>query len=252
MSDARAAFLARSERGGMVPLVREVVLDADTPLAAFVKVARPPFAFLLESLVGGERWARYTFLGTEPREVWRCRGRAIERWTRETGWRGAGETDDPIGHLAQRLRALPAVPVPGLPRFTGGAVGYLGYDLVRTIERLPRPPADTLDLPDAVMMIADTLVIVDNLFGRAILVANVEVPRGAAAAERLRLYDAAEARLAELVARLRGRHELTPLALRDSLPAVPTTSRYPRAAFERDVSRILEYIRAGDTFQTVL
>ncbi|OLC03110.1 MAG: hypothetical protein AUH78_26405 [Gemmatimonadetes bacterium 13_1_40CM_4_69_8] len=252
MSDARAAFLARSERGGMVPLVREVVLDADTPLAAFVKVARPPFAFLLESLVGGERWARYTFLGTEPREVWRCRGRSIERWTRETGWRGAGETDDPIGHLAERMRALPAVPVPGLPRFTGGAVGYLGYDLVRTIERLPRPPADTLDLPDAVMMIADTLVIVDNLFGRAIIVANVEVPRRAAAAERLRLYDAAEARLAELVARLRGRHELAPLALRDSLPAVPTTSRYPRAAFERDVSRILEYIRAGDTFQTVL
>ena len=252
MSDPRADFLARAGRGGMVPLLREVVLDADTPLAAFVKIARPPFGFLLESLVGGERWARYTFLGTEPREVWRCRGRAIERWTRETGWRRAGETDDPIGHLAQRLRALPAVPVPGLPRFTGGAVGYLGYDLVRTIERLPRPPADTLDLPDAVMMIADTLVIVDNLFGRAILVANVEVPRGAAAAERLRLYDAAEARLAELVARLRGRHELTPLALRDSLPAVPTTSRYPRAAFERDVSRILEYIRAGDTFQTVL
>src|SRR5439155_1249336 len=81
----------------------------------------------------------------------------------------AGETDDPIGHLAQRMRALPAVPVPGLPRFTGGAVGYLGYDLVRTIERLPRPPADTLDLPDAIMMIADTLVIVDNLFGRAIV-----------------------------------------------------------------------------------
>ncbi len=100
MTDSRAAFLARSERGGMVPLVREVVLDADTPLAAFAKVARPPFAFLLESLVGGERWARYTFLGTEPREVWRYRGRAIERWTRDTGWRGAGETDDPIGHLA--------------------------------------------------------------------------------------------------------------------------------------------------------
>src|ERR1043166_10322187 len=70
MSDARADFLKRAEQGGMVPVVREVVLDADTPLAAFVKVARPPFAFLLESLVGGERWARYTFLGTEPREGW--------------------------------------------------------------------------------------------------------------------------------------------------------------------------------------
>src|SRR6266550_386659 len=128
----------RRSRDGIVPVLREVVLDGDTPLAAFVKVARPPFGFLLESVVGGERWARYTFLGTEPREVWRYRAgsRVVERWTKATGWQGAGETEDPIGHLAQRLRALPAAPVPGLPRFTGGAVGYLGYDLVRPVERL--------------------------------------------------------------------------------------------------------------------
>ena len=256
MSDARADFLARAEHGGMVPVVREVVLDADTPLAAFVKVARPPFAFLLESLVGGERWARYTFLGTEPREVWRCRGgaRSIDRWTKARGWEVVGQTDDPIGDLAQRMRALPAVPVPGLPRFTGGAVGYLGYDLVRTVERLPHPPADTLGVPDAVMMIADTVVILDNLFGRAIVVANVEVPppSRAASAARLRLYDAAEARLDEIVARLGQRHELAPLALKDGIPPVATESRYPRAAFERDVARIHEYIVAGDAFQTVL
>src|SRR2546427_3054404 len=85
------------------PLMRQVVLDADTPLAAFAKVARSPFAFLLESLVGGERWARYTFLGTEPREVWRYPGPAIDRRTRETGWRGARETHEPIGHPAPRL-----------------------------------------------------------------------------------------------------------------------------------------------------
>src|SRR5256885_9143824 len=115
-------------------------------------------------------WARYTFLGTEPREVWRCRGggRTIDRWTKARGWEVVGDTDDPIGDLAQRMRALPAVPVPGLPRFTGGAVGYLGYDLVRTVERLPHPPAATLAVPDAAMMIADPVVILDNVFGRAI------------------------------------------------------------------------------------
>src|SRR3989442_4625641 len=154
--DRRAEFLARGAGGGVVvPLTREVVLDADTPLAAFAKVARPPFGFLLESLVGGERWARYTFLGTEPREVWRYRDRRVERWTRETAWRPAGETDDPIGHLARRLRELPGVDVPGLPRFTGGAVGYLGYDLVRTIERLPRPPAAYPTTPDPTVLTAD-------------------------------------------------------------------------------------------------
>src|SRR5947207_4506171 len=239
MRAPRAEFLGRSERGGIVPGLREGGLAGDTPLAAFVKVARPPFGFLLESVVGGERWARYTFLGTEPREVWRYRAgsRAVERWTKATGWQGAGQTEDPIGHLAQRLRALPAAPVPGLPRFTGGAVGYLGYDLVRTVERLPRPPADTLDLPDAVMMIADTLVILDNLFGRAIVVANVEVPPRAGSAERLRLYDAAEARLDDMIARLGQRHELAPLALRSGLPPVATESRHPPDAFARGVAR---------------
>src|SRR6266498_6167966 len=152
------AFLARAKGGGIVPVIREVVTDADTPVAAFAKIARPPFAFLLESLVGGERWARYTFLGTEPREAWRYRGREIERWTPAAGWARAGTTPDPIAHLADRLRALPSVALPGLPRFMGGAVGYLGYDIVRSIERLPGGgPADTLGVPDAVVMIADSL-----------------------------------------------------------------------------------------------
>ena len=258
--DPRAAFFARAEHGGMVPVVREIVLDADTPVAALAKIARPPFAFLLESLVGGERWARYTFLGTEPREVWRYRGSQVERWTRAAGWEAAGETADPIGHLANRLRELPAAPVPGLPRFTGGAVGYLGYDLVRTIERLPTPPPDTLGLPDAVMMIADSLVILDNLFGRAIVLANVEVPPGGgSAAQRARLYDAAEERIDALVSRLSATHALAPLVLDDGGgggggggPALRTESRYPREAFERDVAGIRDYIAAGDAFQTVL
>jgi anthranilate synthase component I len=101
-------------------------------------------------------------------------------------------------------------------------------------------------------MIADSLVILDNLFGRAIVVVNVEVPAGAAPALLGRLYDAAELRLDELVARLGDTHHLAPLGIRDGVAPVPTVSRYPREAFERDVARILEYIQAGDTFQTVL
>src|SRR5213083_1328696 len=254
--DPRDAFLERATAagGGIVPVMREIVTDADTPVAAFAKIARPPFAFLLESLVGGERWARYTFLGTEPREAWRYRGPHIERWTPATGWEPAGETSDPITHLADRMRALRGVTVPGLPRFMGGAVGYLGYDLVRSIERLAPGPPDTLGLPDAVVMIADSLVILDNVFGRATLVANVEVPPNASAAQRLRLYDAAQERLDALVARLGATHALAPLALDgdDRRAPLHTESRYPRAAFERDVARIREYIARGNAFQTVL
>jgi len=253
--DQRDAFLERATAagGGIVPVLREVVTDADTPVAAFAKIARPPFAFLLESLVGGERWARYTFLGTEPREAWRYRGPHIERWTPATGWEPAGETSDPITHLADRMRALRGVTVPGLPRFMGGAVGYLGYDLVRSIERLAPGPPDTLGLPDAVVMIADSLVILDNVFGRAILVANVEVPPNASAARRLRLYDEAQERLDALVARLGTTHRLTPLSLDgDARLKPPPQSQYARGEFERDVEKIRDYIAAGDVFQAVL
>ena len=254
MMDPRDAFLERARNGGIVPVLREVVTDADTPVAAFAKIARPPFAFLLESLVGGERWARYTFLGTEPREAWRYRTPHIERWTPAAGWEAAGETRDPIAHLADRMRALPSVPVPGLPRFTGGAVGYLGYDLVRSIERLPAGPADSLGgaVPDAIVMIADSLVILDNVFGRAIVVANVEVPAGASAAQRLRLYDGAQQRLDALIGRLGATHQLAPLALDVDTEPLRPESKYPRAAFERDVAKIREYIGAGDVFQAVL
>src|SRR6266550_2942909 len=250
--DPRDAFLERAKSGGIVPVIREVVTDADTPVAAFAKIARPPFAFLLESLVGGERWARYTFLGTEPREAWRYRGQQVERWTPAAGWAAAGQTPDPIAHLADRMRALPSVAVPGLPRFMGGAVGYLGYDLVRSIERLPTSPADTLGVPDAVVMIADSLVILDNVFGRAIVVANVEVPPQASSAQRLRLYDAAQQRLDALIGRLGDTHHLTPLRLADDGRALRPQSQYARAEFERDVAKIRAYIGAGDVFQAVL
>src|SRR5438445_13700026 len=98
------------------------------------------------------------------------------------------------------MRALPTISVPGLPRFRGGAVGYLGYDLVRSIEHLPTAPTDTLGVPDGVVMIADSLVILDNVFGRAIGVANVEVAAKASATQRLRLYDAAQERMETLIA----------------------------------------------------
>ena len=241
----------------MVPVLREVVTDADTPVAAFAKIARPPFAFLLESLVGGERWARYTFLGTEPREAWRYHGTQVDRWTPATRWEPAGETVDPITHLAERLRALPgggrSGSLPELPRFIGGAVGFLGYDLVRSIERLSPGPQDTLGVPDAIVMIADSLVILDNVYGRAIVVANVEVPAGASTAQRLRLYDGAQERIDTLIGRLGASHQLTPLPLQaGDGRALRAESRYPRAAFERDVERIREYIAAGDVFQAVL
>ncbi|MSR06365.1 MAG: anthranilate synthase component I [Gemmatimonadetes bacterium] len=244
-------YRALAARGRIVPVVREFAADTLTPVSAFAAVQRPPFGFLLESLVGGERWARYTFFGTEPREAWRyARGKA-DRWTPATGWVAAGDAPDPLVHLAGVVRPLTTVVPDDLPRFTGGAVGYLGYDVVRSFERLPGGPTDDLNLPDAMFIIADSLVIFDNAFGRAIVVANTDVPPGASPQDLRREYDRAEARIETLLARLATPPSLAPVALNAAAPPVPGTP-YPRQDFERDVERIRDHIRAGDIFQAVL
>src|SRR5690606_29410422 len=172
----------------LVPVCRELLFDTDTAVSAYLKLARPPFGFLLESVVGGETWARYTFLGTEPRSAWRLVGRRIDRWTAEGGWVEGEAADDPLGDLDRLLQARNPANVPGLPRFWGGAVGYFGYDIVRQIERLPDPPPDVLGVPDALVLLTGAIVAIDNLFGRAQVIAGVETS-GADGAELRRRYD---------------------------------------------------------------
>ncbi|MBA3259195.1 MAG: chorismate-binding protein [Gemmatimonadales bacterium] len=236
----------------MVPVTRQVVLDGDTPVTAFAKLHRGRYGFLLESLEGGERWARYTFLATEPREVFRYRGRSCERWSAVSDWAPV-ETDlPPLEHLGRMLRRHPPVSVPGLPRFTGGAVGYLGYDVVRTIESLPDAPDDDRGLPDAIVMVADTLLVLDNLYNRATVIASVETSAEAGDGELRRLFAEADSRIESWLERLACPGEVRPLAI-ESLPPLPAVaSPYPDASFQQHVQRVKQYIAAGDVFQTVL
>ena len=235
-----------------MPVTRQVVLDGDTPVTAFAKLHRGAYGFLLESLEGGERWARYTFLATDPQEVFRYRGRECSRWTADTGWQVAEKDVAPLDHLARMMRRHPPVEVPGLPRFTGGAVGYLGYDIIRSIESLPNPPPDDRDLPDAILMVVDTLLVLDNLFNRATVIATVEVPGGAAEPDLRSLYQEALARIESWLGRLTAPSTSTPLEIETPPQLGSTTSPYPDGRFEDHVRRIKEYIAAGDTFQTVL
>jgi anthranilate synthase component I len=245
-------FVQRAGQGGMVPVTRQVVLDGETPVTAFAKLHRGRYGFLLESLEGGERWARYTFLATDPHEVFRYRGRECSRWTPDTGWAVVERDVAPLDHLARTMRRHPPVEVPGLPRFTGGAVGYLGYDIIRSIESLPNAPPDDRDLPDALLMVVDTLLVLDNLFNRATVIATVEVPGDASGSELRRLYDQAVGRIERWLDRLAVPGSTTPLEI-DTPTRMPVpTSPYPDARFQDGVRRIKEYITAGDTFQTVL
>jgi anthranilate synthase component I len=244
-------FARRAERGGIVPVTREVVLDGDTPVSAFQKLHRGRYGFILESMEGGERWARYTFLATDPRMVFEYRGDAIRQWTADGGWTLIDGQRAPLEHLGEVMRAHPPAPVPGLPRFTGGAVGFLGYDVARTLERLPNAPPDDRDLPDALFMVVDTLLVLDNVYNRATVIASVEVPPGANAATLRALFDDAEARIALWLGRLELPGHVAPLTM-DPVTLAPSASPYGDAQFRGDVDRIKEYIAAGDIFQAVL
>ena len=245
-------FSSLAGEANLVPVWREFLFDVDTAVTAYAKLAEAPFGFLLESVVGGEQWARYSFLGTRPASAWRVRGGRVSVWSAEEGWQHT-DADDPLADLDGRLRARRPAEVEGLPRFWGGAVGYFGYDAVRWIEDLPRPPEDDLGLPEGLFVFTDIVLAIDNLKGRAMAIAAVPVEEGAST-DRLRaLYDDAARRTRQLVDRLAGTPPPRPLALGaepESDP--PFESSMSRQAFEAGVERIREYIMAGDAFQVVL
>jgi anthranilate synthase component 1 len=250
----RPGFLELARRGRLAFVYREVLADTDTPVSAYAKLGRGPYSFLLESVVGGDKWAAYSFLGVRPRAVVRARGEEVEVLTPADGGqlRVTERTHcaDPVRYLDDYLgKMAPAVP-PGLPRFFGGAVGWLSYDVVRSFERLPGTKPDDLGVPELCFAITDTVVIFDNLRGTLKVVAAAEVGDGADAG---RAYDDACARIDGVLERLA---RPTP-SLRTLSPALAAPPPAPRSgvkqeAYEAGVRRIQEYILAGDAFQVVL
>jgi anthranilate synthase component 1 len=245
-------FRARARVGSLVPVSEEILLDAATPVSAFAAIRRGPFAFLLESApAGGETWARYTFLGTEPRAAWRLRENTVEDWTPALGWHSARTPSDPFADLRAHLTEFQPVDAPELGVFWTGAVGYFAYDAVRHIERLPSPPPRGVDAPDAVWLFTDVVVIIDNLRGTARIVAGVPVTSMIEGDLRA-AYDAAAERVAATAMRLRAPSAVTSIAYdRDAAPP-EGVSTYERDRFLAHVVRIKEYIAAGDCFQALL
>lgn len=241
-------------QGGLVPVWRDMLLDTDTPVSAFAKVRRGPFAFLLESApAGSETWSRYTFMGTEPRAAWRLlRDGTVEDWTPTGGWHGSRRPADPLSDLQRLIARDTPVRVPELGDFWAGAVGYFAYDVVRHIERLPHAPPARVDVPDAIFVFTRAVVIIDNLRAHARVVVGVVVPPGADDPTLAGLYSEATADVERMLARLRAQQPLPALDLDPDAPPAVGHSTYARDRFLRDVTRIREYIRAGDCFQTLL
>jgi anthranilate synthase component I len=253
MNAAYERFRAHAAHGGLIPVWRDCLLDGETPVSAFAKLRRGPFAFLLESApAGSETWARYTFLGTEPRGAWRLTDGLVEDWSPEAGWHGARTPADPLEDLRALVARHEPVDVPELGAFWSGAVGFFSYDVVRHIERLPNAPPRTVAAPDALFVFTRALVIIDSLRSQARVVVGVPVEAGATEPELQRLYAEAVRDIDTTIARLRAPGSLAPLDLDRAAPPATGTFTYSRAKFEADVERIREYIFAGDCFQALL
>ena len=167
-------FRELARQGNLIPVARQILADMETPVSAFRKIDSGNYAFLLESVEGGEQWGRYSFLGSNPSLVVRARGERVEILQGQ-GAESVGEVRDPFAALQTILARHRAVAVPGLPRFTGGLVGFLGYDTVRHLERLPSVAAADLGFPDALFLLTDTLLIFDNVTHRITVVSNAAV-----------------------------------------------------------------------------
>lgn len=246
-------FLALSKQGNTIPVYRQLLADALTPVTAFQRLSRPPGfapaknAFLLESVVGGERIARYSFAAADPEAVFEARGRDV------TIRRPPAEpkeltSDDPLAELQALLADYKPVHLSGLPRFTGGVVGYAGYDMARYYEPLGEGPPDDRDLPDIYFGLYRTMVLFDHVSKTVKVVSNAHVRDDPGKA-----YTEATEAIEKTIERLRegDGHAVGEVTL-EHLPQIPFESNFSREDFERAVDRCKEYIRAGDIFQVVL
>jgi anthranilate synthase component 1 len=240
---------ALSRDYNLIPVWRELPADLETPVSVYLKLRGEGAAFLLESVKQGEQVGRYSFLGVAPE------GLLIARDGQVTLTQG-GRTRtlpgaDPLDAVRSLLARYRPAPVEALPGFCGGLVGYVGYDAVRFFERAPLAEGAGLGLPDAVLMLADTLVIFDHVKHRLLLVVNAPVDGDVDAA-----YAAASRKLDALGARLRQPRDPVASAPASAAPPVAAgadwTSNVPQPAFEAAVRRAKEYVAAGDVFQVVL
>jgi anthranilate synthase component 1 len=229
-----------------IPVACEVLADLDTPLSAYLKLADAPYSYLFESVHGGEKWGRYSIIGLPCRTLLRVSGNRISVET-DGKVQESVEADDPLAWIESFQARYRVADVPGLPRFTGGLVGYFGYDTVRYIEpRLVRcPNPDQIGTPDILLMVSDELVVFDNLSGRLYVIVHPDPTRGETLAN-------AEARIRELVSRLRQTSVRRPLGDFREVDESHFVSGFTEEGFKRAVERVKEYILDGDAMQVVL
>ena len=230
-----------------VPVVHEALADLDTPLSVYLKLARGPYSYLLESAQGGEKWGRYSIIGLPARTVLKVNDRRVQVLTDDEIIEEV-ETDDPLSFIEAFQARFDVANLDELPRFFGGLVGYFGYDTVRYVEKRLQPSIadDRLDTPDIVLMVSEEVVVFDNLEGRMKMISLIDADDVSAQDRMHRRLQEREAALAQPVTGLE--HGNANQTLRES----DFVSEFGEEAFQEAVESIKEYTRAGDVMQVVL
>jgi anthranilate synthase component 1 len=241
-------FKKKAAEGNLIPVYREILADLETPLSAFLKL-KGKTGFLLESLEGGEKWARYSFIGSNPSLIIEGKGKNL------TIKRGAlkekvGFVRDPLEVISAELKKYKPVIIPGLPRFFGGFVGYIGYDTVRHFEKLPDTHRPGLNLPDIFLMFTDTLLVFDNLTHKIKVISNAHIENSPEEA-----YDKALLKIDSIVKKLKAKAVIQKRSSFQHKPvteAATFTSNFSKDDFMKAVEKTKEYVRSGDIIQAVI
>ena len=235
-----------TSRGNLIPIYREVPADLETPVSAYIKTAQGKYSFLLESVEGGAHWGRYSFMGTEPYKVFKSPSSEEQ-----------GVKKDPLLAIEKEISRYRLVPIDGLPRFHGGAVGYLSWEAARYFEELPSPDKDVLRLPEAIFMLVDTVLVFDHLRHKIKIVSHVYTGDEGSSASELGLeaeYKKAVDKIEAVVARLSMPLSPEYLSREDKGRCVggELSFNMNKEEYGSMLLRAKEYIYSGDIIQVVL
>jgi len=235
-------------QGNLIPVYEELLMDLETPLSFFKRLERDKYSFLLESVEGSERWARYSFLGTRPERIFKARGNKVE--ITEHGKSRHSTSEAPLKVLEQLLKGYRPVAVPGVPPFFGGALGYVSYNAVAQFHAIANDKVDPLGLPEIFFVFVQTLVAFDNLKHTIKVIDNVHVD---AQTDLRRAYAASVERIRKVISSLKKKPRgIEPRDLGQAQGHRKFRSNFTPAGFESAVDKAKEYIKAGDIIQVVL
>ncbi len=244
-------FLKLAEESNLIPVYKEIVADIETPASTFIKIDDGSYSYLLESVEGGEKIARFSFLGSEPSFVFKSKGSDVEI-TESGKTRSFRARTNPLAEIKDYMSQFRYVSTEGLPRFSGGLVGYMGYDTVRFFENIPDNNTDDLKFPDMYFMLTDNILIFDHVEHTIKIINNVKLKDGATKAQIAAAYESAVRKVDRLQRKIERSTTQKQKRRRKSSYKLKTRSNTTKKQFTDMVKKAKDYIKRGDIIQVVL